>query len=124
MNGRCAAIVDGGLEEEAKAQSDKQAGVFSARPIFLIPESSLYVKQENGSSNYQRAQWDRFLHAGWHFDLRGNNESNQKLTPALPLGSQPVCDMFTLGFEDLSVSVAAFCPLWDSVTNITKKKGI
>lgn len=88
-----------GGENEAQASWS-----FPPRPIFVIPESSRYVKRENGSSNYQRTQWDRFLHAGWHFDLRGNNESNQKL----PLGSQPICDMFTLGFEDLHVSVWLF----------------
>lgn len=26
------------------------------------------------------APWGCFLHAGWHFDLRGNNESNQRLS--------------------------------------------
>lgn len=92
----------------SKAQSDKQAGVFLLGQSFWISESWLYVKRENGSSNYQWTQWDHFLHAGWHFDLRGNNESNQKLTLALPLGSQPICDMFTLGSEDLHVSVWLF----------------
>lgn len=72
--------------------------------IFLTPESWIGVKQETWSSNYQRTQWDCILHAVWHFDLRQNNGSNQKLSPALQLGSQPICGMFTLGFEDLHTS--------------------
>lgn len=72
--------------------------------FFFTPESWIGVKQETWSSNYQQTQWDCILHAVWHFDLRQNNGSNQKLSPALQLRSQPVCGMFTLGFEDLHTS--------------------
>lgn len=84
----------------------------------LIPGRWFYVKQENGSSNYQRTLWGCFLHAGWHFDLRGNNESNQKLSywahnpfvTCLPSALKTSC--FCLAFR----------PLSDSVTIIKKKK--
>lgn len=82
------------------------------------------MKQENGSSNYQRTQWDRFLHAGWHFDLRENNESNQKLTVALPLGSQPICDMFTPRLWRPPCLCLAFCLLSGSVTIFTTAEPI
>lgn len=98
---------------EGKEQSDKQTS--SANP-FDSGELALCETGKNGSSNYQRTQWDCFLHAGWHFDLRGNNESNQKLMPALPLGSQPIRGMFTHRLWGPPCFCLASCPLSGSVT--------
>lgn len=67
----------------------------------LISENSFLVKLEDGSSNYEQPRWEQLLHAGWQFDLRQTDENNETLNPALRLGSQPVCDMFPVGFEDL-----------------------
>lgn len=106
-------------------QSETQAGIFLPRQFFfffLTPESWIGVKQETWSSNYQRTQWDCILHAVWHFDLRQNNGSNQKLSPALQLGSQPICGMFTLGFEDLHTSARLLLGLSPSPPSFRKKQ--
>lgn len=67
----------------------------------LISENPLLVKLEDGSSNYKQPWWEWLLHAGWQFDLRRTDENNQTVNLALRLGSQPICDMFPFGFEDL-----------------------